>query len=349
MSVSGEPTPTSMTMARHDPILAARVISRTPLLYRAGGDASLDRPPHVRAASSLALVGDRLVITQDDANFIGVVRTGGADVDAIALPAGPEGKRQFDDVRGTKHLKLDLEASVAVVEEARTTLYAFGSGARPERERIAVVTGWESGMTEVAMVETPRLYAMLRGTPAFAGSELNLEGAAIVAGELWLFGRGNGARRGDVAPLNATCVLDWAGVRAHLRAPLTAGVPTPRRITRYELGTLGTTPLGFTDAIAVGDDLLYSAAAEASPDAASDGPVAGSCIGMIAADGAVRWAPLVDATGAVFAGKVEGIAFDSGARDRLTAVLDHDDPAIPSDLCVIALEGPWFGPARPAS
>ena len=116
-------------------------------------------------------------------------------------------------------------------------------------------------------------------------------------------------------------------------------------MTRYNLGVLGATALGFTDAIAIGSSFLYSAAAEDSPDAVTDGPVEGSCLGVIADDGRVRWSPVMDADGRVFAGKIEGIAWPTPARDRLSAVLDHDEPDTPSELCVIALGGPWFRPS----
>lgn len=340
---SGRAPDAACLVAAADPALSARVISRAPLIYADGADAALDRPAHVRAASSLAMVGGRLAIIQDDANFIAVLDTSDGRVESITLPAAAGGVRQFDDRRGNKRVKLDLEASVAVVDEGRTTLYAFGSGSSAARERIAVVSGWDSDTISIELIAAPALYRALREAPAFAGSELNLEGAALVGDELWLFGRGNGAPRGDFRPLNATCVLQWPDVREHLRSPETTTPPVPERVTRYDLGVLGTTALGFTDAVAVGNGFLYSAAAEDSPDAVTDGPVEGSCLGVITHGGSVRWAPLMDAGGRLFVGKVEGIAWSTPARDRLSAVLDHDEPGTPSELCLIALEGPWFG------
>jgi hypothetical protein len=342
MRRSGASEADALRVAVRDPALVARVISRVPLRYTDGADRSLDRPAHVRAASSLASIGDRIAVIQDDANFIAVFRPADGDVQSITLPAGADGVRQFDDLRGNKHRKLDLEASVAAIENGRTTLLAFGSGSSPEREHVAIVTGWESGPMAVEMVEAPALYAALRLAAGFAGSELNLEGAALKGHELWLFGRGNGAHRGELRPVNATCVLDWPALRRYLRSPHEAPAPRPERTVRYELGALGNTDLGFTDAIAITNGFLYSAAAEASPDAVTDGPVAGSCVGVIGDDGTVRWAPLTDATGALFTGKVEGIASSRGAPDHLTAVVDHDDPVVPSELCTVALQGPWF-------
>ena len=223
-------------------------------------------------------------------------------------------------------------------------LYAFGSGSSRARERVVIATGWETESISIDLVAAPALYAAIRAVPAFAGSELNLEGAALAGDALWMFGRGNGARRGEMLPLNATCVLHWPAVRAHLRAPETTPMPELERVTRYDLGALGTTALGFTDAIALSHGFLYAGAAEASPDAGTDGPIAGSCVGVIGQDGTARWAPLLDPDGGLFPGKVEGIAWSSATRDRLSAVLDHDDPDTPSELCEIVLEGPWLSP-----
>ena len=338
----GDPPRDGVRVAVADPALRARVTERTPLRYADGSDASLDRPAHVRSASSLAMFGGRLAVVQDDANFVAFITLTDGRVDSIALPASDGGIRQFDDLRGNKRLKLDLEASVVDVHDGRATLFAFGSGSSPAREHVAIITGAEGGPMTIRMTAAHALYATLRATPAFRGSELNVEGAALMGDELWLFGRGNGAPRDGSGPLNATCVFPWALVRDHLRGPTGGTIPRPAAVTRYDLGVLGTTALGFTDALPLGRSFLYSAAAEDSPDAITDGPVAGSCLGVIPSRGAVRWSPLLDAAGGLFDGKVEGIAWAGPARDRLTAVLDHDQPGTPSELCVIELEGPWF-------
>jgi hypothetical protein len=64
-------------------------------------------------------------------------------------------------------------------------------------------------------------------------------------------------------------------------------------VVRYDLGALGDAAdpqrLGFTDATPFGGGgVLYVAAAEASADVYEDGPVGGSALGVIDADGAAR-------------------------------------------------------------
>jgi hypothetical protein len=330
-------------VARRDPELRARVISRRSLMYRAGADAALDRPAHVRGASSIASIGSSLAIIQDDANFIALVAHDGATVDALTLPAGHANRRLFDDRRGNKRFKLDLEASlVADDERGVPMLVAFGSGSTAMRERVAIVTNLESASPAVEMIDAPALYTALREAPVFASSDLNIEGAALMHGELWLFGRGNGRVRGTVRPYNATCVLEWAAVLAHLRDPDHYGVPPITRSARYDLGSVDEVQFGFTDAAPAGDAIVYSAAAEASPDAISDGAVTGACLGVITAMDPGRWAPITDIDDMPFTGKVEGIAWCDAARHHLWAVVDADDPGLPAELCVVELAGPWL-------
>jgi hypothetical protein len=327
--------------AAADPSLAAVVVERVPLHYGEGADATLDRPRHVRAGSSLAWVPAGIALVQDDANFVAVVDPAKAGVRAIALPAGEAGRRQFDDTRGNKGHKLDLEACVAVDDDGETLLLAFGSGSSRRREYVALLRGWESREPSVMVVHAPRLYEALRREESFAGSELNVEGAVYLGDRLRLFGRGNGAPRAGVRPVNATCDLGWPALLAYLRAPDRLPPPVPVNVVRYELGRLGDIPLGFTDAALSGEAVLFSAAAEESPDATRDGRVAGSAVGVIDANGRARWAPLTEAPGVTFAAKVEGLLPARDARSRLYIVVDADDPDAASELCTVELRGSW--------
>ena len=110
--------------------------------YAAGADAAIDRPAHVRAASGLAWVGDshgRIAVIQDDANFVALVDPATGAAEAIVLASGHEGLRQFDDARGNKAHKLDLEALATVADGTRTLLLAFGSGSSARRESVLVL------------------------------------------------------------------------------------------------------------------------------------------------------------------------------------------------------------------
>jgi hypothetical protein len=328
-------------VARRDPSLRARIIRAVPLVYADGADAALDRPAHVRAGSGLAWIGGALAVMQDDANFIALADPATGICHPVTLPAGEGGLRQFDDARGNKRFKLDMEACVAVPDgRGGETLVGFGSGSSPRRERVLLAEGLGEADARIELRDAPGFYASLRQAVEFAGSEMNVEGAAWRGGRIVLLNRGNGAPGDACGPVDAICEIDWPALRAHLAGPAAHPPPSPKSIATYDLGTLDGCPLGFTDAAAFGDALIFTATAEASPNAVDDGPVTGSAVGIIAADGQARVAVLEDADGNRFDGKVEGVA--RGARPgTLYLVVDRDDPQCPSELCEVELAGDW--------
>ena len=333
-------------VAACDPSLSARMARRVPLLYAEGPSPADDRPGHVRAGSGVARVGGHLVVVQDDAHFLAIVAPDGR-AHALALPPGADGGRQFDDRRGNKHLKMDLEACFAAPDDdGRPLFVALGSGSSSRRERVVVARGLDAPQPSdggaVVVREAGALYAALRGAAGFAPGEMNVEGACYVGGRVRLFGRGNGASRDGHASLDATCDLDWPALRAYLADPERAGAPVPSDVVQYALGEIGGLRLGFTDATAAGERrILFCAAAEDSPDATRDGRVSGSAVGLIDERGHARWTLVLDENGQPFAGKAEGLALVPGEPAQIQLVIDQDDPDAPSVLCDVTLGGEW--------
>ncbi|HZO19421.1 MAG TPA: hypothetical protein VFB46_10590 [Gemmatimonadaceae bacterium] len=335
----------SVIAAVEDAALRAEIVRRRPMRYAGGADPRHDRPAHVRAASGVVWAGPHLAVIQDDASFLALVDSETGLAHSVPLPASPGGARQFDDTRGNKAKKLDLEALTAVPNANGTLLAAFGSGSLAPREIVVLIALADDAPRDVTVRPAAALYAQLRNAAAFSGTELNIEGAVFVSDAIRVFGRGNGARMGDVVPVNASCDLPWPELARYLENPAAVAPPAPRAITQYALGTLNGVPLGFTDAArGCGDSVLYAAAAEASPDATRDGAISGSVIGVIEPGGlTARWTALLDETGRPFTGKVEGVALDPRERGRILAVVDSDDHARASDLLEIAIGGPWWG------
>lgn len=327
--------------ATPDDTLRAVVLSRRPLHYATGEDLAQDRPAHVRAASSITWIGDRIALVQDDTNFVALLQPGNGAVHPIALPRGEGGLRQFDDARGNKKFKLDLEACAALPGISETSLLAFGSGSKRRRRNVARVDRWELVEPRVQLYDATTLYEELEEAVAFAGSDMNIEGALATGECIRLFGRGNGKPKRGLLPLNATCELRVDELLTYFENTSDTQPPKPTSIVQYDLGQLGGIPIGFTDASAFGDGTLYSAAAEASDDASEDGPVGGSVLGVIDSRGTVRYTAIVDGAGQPFVEKVEGVVLSLDDNKRAFIVIDPDDATRPAELCEVELRGSW--------
>jgi hypothetical protein len=335
----------SMQRAQLDPACSARIVSRRSLRYRAGADPALDRPAHVRAASGVAWLGAQLAVVQDDANFVALVEPESGLALDVPLPVGPNGARLFDEARGTKNLKLDLEACFVVHEAGQPVrLVALGSGSKPARERIVVLdfAAGASAVSRVRVLDAKAFYAQLHARVEFSGSELNLEGAVLHDDALLLFQRGNGEARPDQPAVNAVGELPWSQLRDYLASEASPSrVPQLKAVTQYDLGSIDDVPLSFTDATAgAGGSTLFLASAEASANTVSDGLVHGTRIGELGADGRVRTAPLLDENGAPSHVKAEGIVLDRKDPGRAWVVVDMDDPALASELLEVRLSFP---------
>jgi hypothetical protein len=315
------------------------VLRRTPLAYDEMVDGRRVRTP-VRSASSLTRTTLGVAVAQDDANFVALFDEFGAPLRTFPLTAGAGGHRHFDGRRGRKEHKLDLESAVSLTGPRGETLLQFGSGSTTRREHIAILSGLDGSGPEVSLVHVPLLYHALRNATPFAGSELNIEGAVRIGDSVRLFSRGNGAVRGELKPVNASCDIRASALLAHLQDPVGVAPPEPGNVIQYELGSLDGIPLGFTDVASWKDVVYYTAAAEDSPDTFRDGRVCGSVMGAIAAAGA-RWVPITDPSSVIFAAKVEGLLPSSSGPPVFLVVVDPDHPDAQSELCTVELRGPW--------
>lgn len=264
----------------------------------------------VRAASAVAPLGDGFLVVQDDATH-GAWFVGGTARAVRLLPA-VAGLDQFEEASGTKHLKPDLEAA-CVLPGGDDALLMLGSGSSSARMRWSWVR-LVDGEPEVEVAEMAHVYGAAAAALGVAPDVLNLEGACVVGGAVRWFHRGMpsaGLPSGSVD-------LD----------PMTGAVGAPRT---YDLGEVDGIGLAITDAVALPNGaILVSAAAEDSPNPRDDGPVVGSALVRIEDDVVVDAAPLALVRGSV--AKVEGLMLlDAGpAAGRLLAVVDVDDPRVPS-------------------
>ena len=260
------------------------------------------RREHITAASGLARAGHNLYVVADDRHSLAVfdLRSGepgrvvplGTDAGALAKP-----------------LKPDLEA-VTVVPEGGLLVLGSGSTAR-RRSGVLWPLDDDGGLTgEPRRVDLGPLYDRLAGELL----DLNIEGAAASGDRLLLFQRGNGP-----GGVNAVITLD-------LSRGMSPGAV--ESIERHDLGDVGGVRLAFTDACADGDEILFTAVAEAGEDTYEDGALAGAVVGVLGGATELVEPPV----------KVEGIEVVPGG---LLLVADPDDP----DLSVPLLAAPRPGAA----
>ncbi|MBN1237547.1 MAG: hypothetical protein JXB36_03545 [Gammaproteobacteria bacterium] len=311
-----------------DPALHAAVDELHPLAYGEPPAPHHDLPAHVRAASAIRRLQRHLVIVQDDVNAFAIFDPEDGDVFPVMLPRGPGERRTFDDIIGNKRHKMDLEALALLPDER---LVAFGSGASAPRESLAVLSRREPPFVR----DGAELYRSLRAQSAFAGSQLNIEGAVVAGGRLLLFQRGNGAVSAGRAPNNAIATIDLETFVRWLdsRGPL----PPLLDVTPFDLGEIGGSPLGFTDAALARDGrIAVIACAEDSADALTDGPVLGCRFGWLEPGGALRMTDVIE-DGRPTRLKLEGIEGRPDTTGEFDVVADGDDPLAPSLLGRLAV------------
>ncbi len=310
--------------------LTATLGTPRPLRYDHGAHPLEDLPGHVRAASSIRRQGHRLVILQDDVSALAVLDPSTGSTHPILLPAGPDGARVFDDARGNKKFKLDLEACV-VLPDGR--LVAFGSGSSPQREKLVTIAAGKGAMAQ--QLSGGDFYASLRIHTAARRTRLNIEGAVVHGDWLRLLQRGIGKR--DSGSWNAILGISLNRFVGWLdgRNPL----PSVRRILEVDLGAVAGVPFGFTDA-AVTDDgrVAFLACAEDTDDVLIDGPLLGCRFGWLDPDDqAAVMTTVVDSDGQPTRLKLEGIEtrIDSGSVFDVVADMDRgDEPAQIAELTV---------------
>jgi hypothetical protein len=263
---------------------------------------------HLSAASGVVRLGEKLYVVADDEPAIAVFDLGREDLtgklvslDDAELPAAPDER---------KAAKPDLESLCLLPGD---TLFTLGSGATERRER-----GWLMPVGgEPSEVSLTRLYGALRQELA----DLNIEGAAVARGRLWLAQRGNG-KDGE----NALVELSLEAVITALRERRLVDPAAIESISRHELGEVEGVALSFSDLCPLpgGSGLLFCAVAEAGESTYLDGDCLGAALGVLDEGGVAKLLPLAEPH------KVEGVSLAAGGD--LLLVADDDDPATAAPL-----------------
>lgn len=279
------------------------------------------QPSFLSAASGLVQVGSKAYVVADDELHLGVFpidEAGPGHLIRIFDGALP------DDKTERKRQKPDLEALALLPPFEgfpHGGLLALGSGSRPNRGR-GVLLGLDGDGAVSGPIHALNMSPVLVPLRNIF-DDLNIEGAAVLGGELCLFQRGNTRH-----PENAILHYPLSQILAALRDPRADAI-VPSVIHRPNLGAIDGVPFCFTDASALPDgDIVFCAVAEDTEDAYRDGPCIGGAIGIIGGDGRLISIWQLDRPY-----KVEGISARAfGDRLDILLVTDADDPAIPAML-----------------
>jgi hypothetical protein len=278
------------------------------------------RPAHLSAASGLVSLGTVLYVIADDEQHLAIFQLDSNDPGRLLrlhndpLPL---------DQKARKRAKPDFEALVHAPSIGRYgSLIAIGSGSTRHRFRSTRIELDALGLP----IATTHSFSLehLYAACARAVGEVNIEGAVIRGDTLLLFQRGNKG-----AGVNAIIGFELDVLLAAIQGRHAPSEPTPLFVKRYELGSIGNVPLGFSDAGELTDgSIVFSAIAEDTKDSYADGRFAGATIGMIDANGNLAFVRRVRERA-----KIEGIAVQvQGAQTKLLLVTDDDDATVPASL-----------------
>ena len=288
------------------------------------GELRFDDGTPVTAASGIAPLGDGWLVVQDDATAAAWRRD--SSVTPVRLLPPVEGHDRFSEAAGTKHLKPDLGVACPAEVDGDPAVLALGSGSSSRRMR-GVLVRLVGGLPVAEAADLIPLYQRVAGVLGVPPDQLNLEGGSRHGDTVRWFQRGNLAA--GVPSASVDLPLE-ALVRAVLGTTDAGSVPVGGA-RRYELGEVAGVGLAVTDAVALPDGrTLLSAAAEDTPNAVDDGPVVATALALVDAHRVLDVTPMPTPGGRVH--KVEGLALRAvdGDEVRLLAVVDDDDPALPS-------------------
>lgn len=280
-----------------------------------------ERHAHLSAASGLVQAGPWLYVVADDELHIGQFLLEGNNHGQLYRCFDGELPLEYEE---RKAVKPDIEALTLLPDFSNSDhsiLLALGSGSKKNRHRSALIPLDHAGniAAQPTIIELENFYDFLKKEIG----KINIEGAAVVANEIFLFQRGNKKNK-----LNASIRLSLEDFYQVLSKPHKRFEPSIH-ITPYDLGSIDGVPLCFTDAatLATGE-IVFTASAENTSDSILDGKCMGSVIGVINRRGDLSLLEPVDQTI-----KLEGIEGDvSGEHIELLLVTDADDASHPAHL-----------------
>lgn len=288
-----------------------------------------DRHPHLSAASGLVQVGPWLYVVADDELHLGQFLLQGNEHGTLHRFFEGDLPLEYEERKAEKPDIEVLTLIPNITNPMQSALLALGSGSKKKRRRSALVALDHHGNIagEPSIFDLSNFYDFLKQEVG----KLNIEGAAVVGDQFFLFQRGNKKNK-----LNASIRLSLEDFYRILLAPEKNHAPFIH-ITPYELGHIDDVPLCFTDATALRNgDIAFTASAENTSDSYLDGQCMGSAVGIIDRKGDLVFLEPIDKTV-----KLEGIEADeTGSNIELLLVTDADDATQPAQLYSASVKYP---------
>jgi hypothetical protein len=283
--------------------------------------AQANRPSHLSAASGLVQVGPWLYVVADDELHLGkFLLEGDSAGELYRCFAG----NLPTDTEERKAEKPDIEVLMRIPQlnnPSQQALLALGSGSKNNRCRGAIIPLDNSGniSDSAEIIDLSHFYEFLKKEI----SNLNIEGAAILHQDIFLFQRGNKKNK-----LNASIRIRLDDFYRLLSQPQKYHEPHIK-ITPYDLGEIDQVPLCFTDATSLSSgEIIFTASAENTSDSYLDGACMGSAIGVINSQGNLSFLESINKKI-----KLEGV--EAKVKDKtieLLLVSDADDVTHPAQL-----------------
>jgi len=262
------------------------------------------------SASGVVLSGDSVFLVSDDAPFIFKMDIGTQQYQSIPL-------RDYssEDYRIPKKKKPDFECAAMGSYNGHPTLFAFGSGSvSPQRDLLLLINAANPAVQQRFVLTA--LYRHMMKITGIRPEQWNLEGAVITGDTLLLMNRGD----------NRIMELSLSGL---LRFLHDGSLPEIAHYTIDLPQQEGFFPRMSGGCVLGGDEILFCASIEDTPNWYTDGPVIGSGIGIFdRRERKLKFFEMIRRKdGSAAAEKVESVELlpgkETGMR-KLLAVIDDD-------------------------
>jgi hypothetical protein len=273
--------------------------------------------PDIPSASGIEVIDNEIYVIGDDSPYLFVLNKSYKVSKKILLSAS------YRLVKGKipKTIKPDLEAVTSFDIGGEKVLLILGSGSQRElRDKAFLVEPSEKDL--VHDFSLTHLYDLLRSSKEIVGERiLNIEAAAVIHQDLYLFQRGNISGSNAVIKFPLYEFLDFLKHRKN---------PVPQfEVFNFDFPRIHGLLPGFSGAASIpkSEDLLFTTSLEDTPDEWYDGNVFEGMIGIINKNRKKFSYSLIYDKKEPFKGKVESLSvinLESPKKLNALAVTDND-------------------------